>query len=53
MTDVGRVKERSEVDEQMKWDLSKLYRSTEEWESDLKTLEAKVPEIGRFRGELS
>ncbi len=53
MTEVGRVKERSEVDEHMKWDLSKLYNSVDEWESDLKGLEARVPEIGRFRGQLS
>lgn len=53
MTEVGRVKARSEVDELMKWDLSKLYRSIDEWESDLNRLEARVPEIGQFRGQLS
>ncbi len=53
MTDIRKVKERSEVPGSMKWDLSRLYGSTEEWGSDLNVLEAKVPDLGRFKGRLS
>lgn len=52
MSGARKVPERSEVPEKMRWDLTPLYRSVEEWDRDMDDLEAKVPEIGRYIGEL-
>lgn len=47
------VKKRSDIPEQYKWDLSGLYKSDEEWEKDLETIDAIGPQIEAFRGTLT
>ncbi len=53
MTDVNKVLGRSELPENLKWDLGQLYGTVEKWESDIKGLETRVPDIGGYRGRLS
>lgn len=47
------VKKRSDIPEQYKWDLSGLYKSDEEWEKDLETIDAFAPQYEAFRGTLT
>ncbi|MBC8283001.1 MAG: oligoendopeptidase F [Nitrospinae bacterium] len=44
---------RDEVPEQSQWDLSGLYSSSEEWDKDLKALEADLPRYASFQGTLA
>ena len=43
---------RSQVAESDKWDLSSLYPCDEAWENDLKRLQKKIDEAGKFKGNL-
>ncbi|WP_225335143.1 oligoendopeptidase F [Halomicrobium urmianum] len=44
------VPERSEVDEEYKWDLESLYADDEEWESDFETAEGLVGDLAAYEG---
>ncbi len=46
-------KERAEIDDKYKWDLSSMYASSEAWESDVVALEQMLPEITAFQGSLN
>lgn len=43
---------RDEISENSQWDLSGLYSSNEEWDKDLKALEADLPRYASFQGTL-
>lgn len=43
---------RSQIAESDKWDLSSLYPCDEAWENDLKRLQKKIEEAGKFKGTL-
>ena len=43
---------RSQIAESDKWDLSSLYPCDEAWENDLKKLQKKIEEAGKFKGTL-
>ena len=43
---------RSQVKENDKWDLSSLYACDADWEKELKVLQEKTKEAGKFRGKL-
>jgi len=47
------VRERSEIPDQYKWDLSHMYASDEAWEADVKFIEDKVPELRTYEGKIS
>ena len=49
---VGTLK-RDEVSEQSQWDLSGLYSSDEEWNSELEALERELPGYASFQGTLA
>ena len=44
---------RDEVSEQSQWDLSGLYSSDEEWNSELEALELELPGYTSFQGTLT
>jgi len=46
-------KERSEVPDQYKWDLSSMYASREAWDADKKKFESMLPEVREFKGHLA
>ena len=46
------VKERKDIQEAFKWDLSKMYASDEAWEEALAKLDRWIPEIQAFQGTL-
>ena len=43
---------RSEVPEEFKWDLSKMYQDTEEIEKDIDKVNKLTPEILKFKSHL-
>ena len=45
-------KERSEIDDEFKWDLTSMYASSEAWEADVIKFESRLPEIESFKGKL-
>ena len=45
-------KERDEIAEKYKWDLTDMYVSTDRWEADIVTYNALLPEIESYRGRL-
>jgi oligoendopeptidase F len=48
----AQVPERDKIDEKYKWDLSALYKSTEDWKADYQSLEGKISKISDYRGKL-
>ena len=44
--------ERSEIDDEYKWDLSSMYASGQTWEADILKFEEGLDEIARFKGDL-
>ncbi|MDE6583167.1 MAG: oligoendopeptidase F [Clostridia bacterium] len=47
------MKERSEIEEKFKWDLSKFCKDDEDFKKRLQTLSKKIPEIKKYEGKLS
>ncbi|RPH95871.1 oligoendopeptidase F family protein [candidate division KSB1 bacterium] len=47
------IKERSEIPEKYKWDLSALYKSDDAWEADFKVVEGMIPSIKSYEGKIS
>ncbi len=48
-----KVKERSEISDKYKWNLSEMYKSDADFEKDLKWVEDKLPELRAFEGRIS
>ncbi len=46
------VKKRSEIEEKYKWDLTRIYKTEEEWEQDLQKLNTLIEKIPSFKGKL-
>ena len=47
------VRERKDIPEEYKWDLSKLFADDAAWEEGLAKLDRLIPEIEAFRGTLA
>jgi oligoendopeptidase F len=47
------AKERSEIDDQYKWDLTSFYSSDEAWEDDFEALDEMLPDAAQFKGRLT
>ena len=47
-----KIPERDSVNQRDKWDLSKLFKTEQEWETALKKLDSEMGKIGQFRGTL-
>ena len=47
------VPERIDIDERYKWDLSEMYRDTQDWEVDREKFMNALPALEQFRGQLS
>jgi oligoendopeptidase F len=45
------VPDRSEVDDQYKWDLASVYEGDDEWEAAFSSVEDRVEELASFEGE--
>ena len=43
---------RSEIAQELTWDLESIYATAEAWEGDFKALEARLPELSGFQGKL-
>ncbi len=46
------IKERSQIEESFKWDLSSLYADDQAWEKELGTVEAYVEKVSALQGKL-
>ncbi len=49
---ISQDKDRSKVEDLYKWNLTDLYGSDEQWATNKKELESKLPEIEKFKGKL-
>jgi oligoendopeptidase F len=49
----GELKERSQIEDKYKWDLSAIYKSDADWEADFKAVEAMIPQLKSFEGKIS
>lgn len=47
------VKERSEIENKYKWNLSSLYESDEAWEEDLKKVDETAMKVAAYQGKLN
>ncbi|MGA7306088.1 MAG: hypothetical protein WBW88_14510, partial [Rhodothermales bacterium] len=47
------ARERSEIDDQYKWDLTTFYADDDAWETDFATADSLIPGLTRFKGHLS
>ena len=46
-------KERSEIENKYKWDLTSLYENDEAWEEDLKKVDEAAMKVAEFQGKLN
>lgn len=53
MSEVKKVKRREEISKEDKWDVEKIYPSSEEWEKDFSRLKEMAPKLSAFQGKLS
>ena len=49
----SQLKERSEIEDKYKWDMTELYPSEDAWRADLKVIREKVSRVTSFRGKLN
>jgi oligoendopeptidase F len=47
------LKERSEIADKYKWDLTTLYKTDQDWEADMAAIEAMIPNLKSFEGKIS
>lgn len=47
------LKERSEIADKYKWDLTTIYKTDEDWETDMAAIEAMIPNLKGFEGKIS
>jgi len=47
------LKERSEIADKYKWDLSALYKSDADWDKDFQAVDAMIPTMKGFEGKVS
>ncbi len=52
-SNMAQIKDRSEIEDKFKWDLSDLYQSVDDWRAAKNTVEERLPEIAKYRGKLS
>ena len=52
MDKIKKIPERSEVNEEDKWDLERLFRNDSEWEKGLEKLNMEIGKIASYRGQL-
>jgi oligoendopeptidase F len=49
----NKTKDRSEIDDKYKWDLSSLYKSEEEWAKSVSDADAMIEVLGEYEGHLA
>jgi oligoendopeptidase F len=47
------LRERSEIADKYKWDLTTLYKTDQDWEADMATLETMIPNLKSYEGKIS
>ena len=52
MTEIKKVPTRSEVPEELTWDLERVYQSIEDWKKDQQKLEQKLAEFRRAKDQM-
>ena len=50
--ETGKVKQRSEIEDKYKWDLSELFPSDSAWETGMGQFKAQIPQMKQFKGKL-
>ncbi|MCB2290111.1 oligoendopeptidase F [Clostridium sp. CS001] len=52
MSEVKKLKTRDEIDSKYKWNVSKMYESSVQWDADFEILKVKASNMKRFSGKL-
>jgi hypothetical protein len=47
------LKERSEISDKYKWDLTTIYKTDQDWEADMAAIEAVIPNLASYEGKIS
>lgn len=50
---MDKQRNRSEIDEKYKWDLTKIYKNDDEWYRDYNVLKEEIKEISKYKGILT
>jgi oligoendopeptidase F len=50
--ETGKVKQRSEIEDKYKWDLSEIFVSDSAWEKGMEQFKALIPQMEQFKGQL-
>lgn len=50
---MSKIKNRDEIDNKYKWDLSKIYKTSEAIEKDIKTVKEKTKEFKKYQGTIT
>ena len=53
IAETGKVKQRSEIEDKYKWDLSELYPSDAAWETGMEQFKAQIPQMEQFKAKLA
>lgn len=52
MAEVKKLKTRTEIPQEHKWKIDKIYQNEKQWEKDFENLKVKVPKLAEFSGKL-
>jgi oligoendopeptidase F len=52
MTDKQTIPERSEIPDELKWDIERIYADWQTWESDVARVEALIPDLEALKGTI-
>ncbi|WP_238882377.1 oligoendopeptidase F [Clostridium sp. YIM B02551] len=52
MSEDKKLKNRNEIDESYKWDISKVYSSEDVWDKEFQELKAEAPKLKEYSGQL-
>lgn len=53
LTGAAQERDRAKIPDRYKWNLADLYPSTTVWRSAKESLQARIPQLGRFKGRLA
>lgn len=52
-SEISSLPNRKDIDEKYKWNLSDIYKSDDDWETDFKWIKDKIPDYSKFIGTLA
>ena len=53
LTSAAQERDRTKIPDRYKWNLADVYPSTAAWRAAKDSLQARIPQLGRFKGHLA